>query len=107
MITRVYVILDVIEGKTDQVVRSLRNKAGVVMADVLEDSSNVITVVEASERQRLAELTVRALASVGNMTECFELMPTRDRRRSSVFTKPLCPAKTGNRGKGTAVKEKV
>lgn len=107
MMTRVYVILDVIDGKPDQVVRSLRNKSGVVMADVLEDSSNVITVVEASERQRLAELTVRALASVESMAECLEIMPARDRHCASSFTKPLRPTKTGNRGKSTAVKKKA
>lgn len=60
MSARVYVLLDVMEGRANQVAKSLRSKCGVLMADVLENPSDVIVVVEAPERQRLTELVLRA-----------------------------------------------
>lgn len=57
---------------------------------MLDGSPNVIMMVQARDRQRLAKLTVAALASVENMTEGLQLQPTRDERDMSVFTKPSC-----------------
>ncbi len=74
---RAYILLNIIEDKTSQIVRILRSKAGVGMIDVLDGSPNVIMMVEAHDRQRLAELTVAALASVENMTEDLKLLPVR------------------------------
>jgi len=74
---RVYVLLDVIEGKSKEVVRTLAGKGGVVSADVLENPPGVIMVVEASEQKQLAALTVRAIASADNLTHGLRLLPVR------------------------------
>ena len=78
MSARVYVLIDVQEGKCDQVAQSLRGEAGVIMADVLESLPEVMMVVEASEQRGLAELTVRALASIEAMTEGLQLLAARN-----------------------------
>jgi hypothetical protein len=51
---------------------------GVVIVDALEGPPDVIMVVEASERQKLAELTIRALASVETVTEGLSVLPARE-----------------------------
>ena len=85
--TKVYVLLDIIEGKLEQVVQTLRGKPGVVEVDLLEGSPNVIMVVEAPERKKLAERTIQALASVETITEGVQLLPTRDGCETHVFDK--------------------
>ena len=78
--SRVYVLLDVVEGKSDQVARALQRRAGVRIVDVLEDSPNVIMVIEAGDRHELARLTVQALALVEAMTDDVRLLPAKDDR---------------------------
>ena len=78
MNAKVYVLLRVKEGKSEQVVQTLRSKAGVRLLDVLEGPPDVIMMVQARERRRLAELTVEALASVENITEGLQLLPAQD-----------------------------
>lgn len=72
---RVYVLVDVAGGCHQEVASALRKKPGVVMADNVEAQQKVIMVVEAQDRQRLAELTVRALASVETAIGEMHLMP--------------------------------
>ena len=78
MSARVYVLLDVTEDNSDQVVRALGDRDGVKMVDVLEGLPNVIVMVQARDRQQLAELTVQTLAAAETMTEGVQLLPTRD-----------------------------
>lgn len=78
MSNRVYVVLNVIEGKSMQVARTLLEKAGVIIADILENPPGVMMVVEADERRRLAELTVKAIASVDGMTRGLQLLPVQN-----------------------------
>ena len=77
---RVYVLVDVAGGYQEEVVSVLRCKPGVVMADNVEAQQKVIMVVEAQNRQRLAELTVRALASVETAIGGMHLMPAEEHR---------------------------
>lgn len=83
---KVYVLLDIIEGKLDQVVQTLQGKPGVMEVDLLEGSPNVVMVVEAPERKKLAERTIQALASVETMTEGVQVLPTRDGCDTHVFS---------------------
>jgi hypothetical protein len=87
--TRVYVFLDIVDGKSEQVVKALRSNLGVAMADQLEGTPDVIVVVEASERQELAELTNKALASVEAMIEGVQLLPAQDELDSHAFAKTV------------------
>ena len=72
---RAYVLLRLAKGNPDRVAQTLRRKPGVLMADPLEGPPDVIVVVEAPERQRLADLTVQALSSVETMIENVRLLP--------------------------------
>jgi hypothetical protein len=77
---RVYVLVDVAGGHYEEVASVLRCKPGVVMADNVEAQQKVIMVVEAQDRQRLAELTVRALASVEMAIGGMHLVPAEEHR---------------------------
>jgi hypothetical protein len=76
----VYVLLEVPWKHSTEVASVLRCKPGVVMADVVEAQPSVIMVVEAQERQKLAELTIQALASVEMVTDGVHLMPAEEHR---------------------------
>ncbi len=75
---RVYVLLDVIDGKSTEVVHTLIGKGGVISADVLDDPCSVVMVVEAGERKQLAALTVQAIASVDSLTRGLRLLPVQN-----------------------------
>jgi DNA-binding Lrp family transcriptional regulator len=79
MSAKAYVLLNVVHEKQEQVVRALRGKPGVLMVDVVEGPPDVVVVLRARDRQKLAKLTVQALASVETMTEGLQLLPTRNR----------------------------
>ena len=78
MSPRVYVLLDIIAGKSGRVTQALRSKPGVVLADELEDQSKAIMVVQASDQQELAELTILALDSVESMTDGLQILPAKN-----------------------------
>jgi hypothetical protein len=75
MSVRAYVLLHLAKGNPALVAQALRRKPGVLMADPLEGPPDVIVVVEAPERQKLANLTVQALSSVETMIENVRLLP--------------------------------
>ncbi len=77
MCARVYVLLDVVEGKSDEVAQALRGKPGVVIADMLEGPPDVVMVLEASERIELGELMMRAFDAVETMVDGVYLLPVR------------------------------
>ena len=79
MSAKAYVLLNVVHEKQEQVVRALRGKLGVLMVDVVEGPPDVVVVLEARNRQKLAKLTVQALALVETMTEELQLLPTTGR----------------------------
>jgi len=79
MSPRAYVLLDIDDAKFEQAAQTLQGKSGVVIADALEGPPDVIMVIEASEREKLAELTMEALESVESMTEKVNLLPVQDK----------------------------
>lgn len=70
--------MDVVDGKCEQVTQVLRGRPRVITADLLQGPPQVIMVVEAPERQRLARLMVQAIAEVEMMTEDIQLLPAHD-----------------------------
>ena len=94
MNAKVYVLLRVKEGKSEQAVHTLRSKAGVRLADVLEGPPDVIMMVQARERHHLADLTVEALASIEDITEDLQLLPTPDGCSAPALTKVLRSKRT-------------
>ena len=78
MSPRVYILLDVTIGKSGWVVQALRKQRGVLLLDEIEDLSRVVMVLEASSRQKLAELTTQSISMVESATEDVQLLPARD-----------------------------
>jgi hypothetical protein len=89
MKARVYLLLQVVNGQYEPVSRSLRHKPGVTIVDIVEGPADVIAIIEASNRQQLAELTIQALASVETMTEDLQLLPIRDEFSMYTLKKPV------------------
>ena len=85
---RVYILLDIVEGKVEQAVKVLRKIDGVIMADALESQPDIIIVIEAPTREQLARLTMQVLASIENLTEQVCLLPTRDTLNESALKIP-------------------
>jgi len=75
---RVYILLDIMDGKAEQAAKVLRESPGVVVVDILEGPPDVIMIIDAGERQQLARLTNQVLASVETMTEHVCLIPAGD-----------------------------
>lgn len=99
MNAKVYVLLCVKEGKSEQAVQTLRGKAGVRLLDVLEGPPDVVMMVQARERHRLAELTIEAVASVEHLTEDLQLLPTVDSNNRFVLMKSLRARRTSKEGR--------
>jgi len=78
MSARVYVLLDITDGAFNKAAKILHRSPGVAAVELLEGPPDLLFVVEATNRIRLAELTVSALASVENLTENIQLLPRRD-----------------------------
>ena len=57
MSARAYVLLDIDNTKIKEAASTLRNMRGVRTVDMLEGSPNLVVVVQARNRQRLAEVT--------------------------------------------------
>jgi hypothetical protein len=87
MSARAYILLDIVHGKAEEALRTLRCRPGVVMADALEGRPDIIVLLEAKERLQLADFIMPALASIDEVTEDLRLLVTLDN------TIPLsCPA---------------
>jgi hypothetical protein len=75
MSARAYVLLNVVRGEVVEAVQTLRGRPGVIVADVIEGPPDIVMVIEARGRRRLADLTVEALSSVENITGDLQLLP--------------------------------
>ena len=75
MSARVYIVINTIDNKSEQIAPILKTKAGVTIVDVLEGSPSLIMMLEAESRQELADLAVRAIASVEAVTKSLQLLP--------------------------------
>ncbi len=82
MNARVYMLLDILEGKAAQAMQILKTIAGIVIADTLEGHPNVLVVIEAADRQKLVELIMPVLDSVERITEDVHLLMNRENKIS-------------------------
>ncbi len=78
MSARVYILLDIFEGKSEQASQELRDMPGVIMADCLEGCPSVLVAMEAANRPKLVELLMTAVTSVSDITKDLRLLVTRD-----------------------------
>ena len=78
MSARVYILLEIEDGKVKQAADTLHNMPGVRMVDALESSPNLAVVIQARNRQALADFTNQAIASVESITQDIHLLPAQD-----------------------------
>jgi len=76
---KVYLLLDIVDGMAAQVAQVLRESPGVATAETIEGPPDVVVVIEAPKRQRLAEYTSDVLALVDPLIEDLCLLPVRNR----------------------------
>lgn len=89
MSARAYVLLDIVGGNSEYAVKMLRSLAGVVFADQLEGHPDVIAMVQAPTRERLAVAIMPVIGCIDAVTQDFRLLVTEDIQ--SKFT--LAPGK--------------
>ena len=82
MSARAYMLLDIVDRNCEYAVQMLRSRAEVIIADQLEGYPNIIAVVEAANRQSLAEAIMPVLRCIDGITEYLRLLVTRDTRIS-------------------------
>jgi DNA-binding Lrp family transcriptional regulator len=75
---RAYVLLRTRNDDLEQATALIRRQPGVVMADQIEGRTDVIFAVQATDRETLAKLMLRAIASVEEMTEEIQLLPAKE-----------------------------
>ena len=78
MSVRAYMLLDIVDRSCEYAVQMLRSQAEVILADRLEGYPNIITVVEAADRQSLAAAIIPVLDCIDGITEGLHLLVTRD-----------------------------
>jgi hypothetical protein len=78
MSVRAYMLLDIVDRDCEYAVKMLRSRAEVILADRLEGYPNVIAIVEAADRQSLAEAIMPVLGSIDGITEDLRLLVTQD-----------------------------
>jgi len=79
---RAYVLLSIVEGKTEQAAQALQDMPGVAIVDCLEGNPSLIVMIQAPDRLTLAELLMAVLAKVDSITEDLRLLVSRE---SSVY----------------------
>ncbi len=82
--TRAYVLLQSIGNTRSRVIKTLKQQRGVVAVDPVEGPPDVVLVIEASDRPELASLLMSAMASVQDMTDGLQLLPTQVTRRPRI-----------------------
>jgi hypothetical protein len=78
MSVRAYMLLDIVDRDCEYAVKMLRSRAEVILADRLEGYPNVIAIVEAADRQSLAEAIMPVLGCIDGITEDLRLLVTQD-----------------------------
>jgi len=71
-------LLDIVDRSCEYVVQMLRSRGEVILADRLEGYPNIIAVIEAADRQSLAEAVMPALDCIDGITENLQLLVTQD-----------------------------
>jgi len=77
MSVRAYMLLDIVDRSCEYAVQMLRSRAEVILADRLEGYPNIIAMVEAADRQSLAEAIMPVLECIDGITEGLSLLVTQ------------------------------
>jgi len=102
MSAKVYLLLNVSNGNSNQVIETLKGQKGVIIADMLEGPPDLIIVIEAPERQKAAEYLMRILDVVGNVFEDMLVLPVRE-----PVGEKACKYQEADQGAREALKKEV
>jgi len=99
MSARAYMLLDIVDRSCEHAVQMLRSRAVVILADRLEGYPNIIAVVEAADKQSLAEAIMPVLGCIDGITENLRLLVTKDNEISPdlVISNSLKPGKSNKK----------
>jgi hypothetical protein len=78
MATRVYLLLELVNGNKATVAAALKNTQGIVGVDTLEGPPDLITVIEAPARQKAAEYLMGVLDLVDGVVEDIRVLPVQE-----------------------------
>ncbi len=78
MNSRLYLLLKTVNGHSEEVAQVIRLNPGVVTVDLVEGKPDVIAVMEAGDRQKLAHQLMQVILCVENTIEDARILPTRD-----------------------------
>ena len=76
-------LLDIVDRSCEYAAQMLRGRTEIMLADRLEGYPNLIAIVEATDRQSLAEAIMPVLVCLDGITENMHLLVTRDNEISS------------------------
>jgi hypothetical protein len=71
---RIYLLLSITDGKSEQVARVLWDMPGVAIVERLEGDPSLLVMVEAQNRLTLAELLMPVIDKVNRVTEDLRLL---------------------------------
>jgi len=77
MSVRAYMLLDIVDRSCEYAVQ-MRSRAEVILVDRLEGYPNIIAMVEAADKQSLAEAIMPVLGCIDGITEGLRLLVTQD-----------------------------
>ena len=75
---RAYILLSTIKGQAEEAALIMQQNAGVVLVERIEGPPDIIGVVEALDRQELANAIMKVLSSIEAITDRVELLPVRE-----------------------------
>jgi hypothetical protein len=78
-------LLDIVDRSCEYAVQTLRSRSEVTFADRLQGYPNIIVMVEAADRQSLAEAIIPVLGCIDGITENLHLLVSRDNEISLDF----------------------
>jgi len=71
-------LLDIVDRSCEYAVQMLQSQAEIIFVDRLEGYPNIIAMIEAADRQSLAEAVMPVLDCIDGITENLQLLVTRD-----------------------------
>ena len=78
MSVRAYMLVDIVDRDCEYAFQILQSRAEVILADRLEGYPNIIAIVEAVDRQGLAEAVMPILEKLDGIAENLRFLVTRD-----------------------------
>jgi len=78
MSLRAYVLLDIVNGHTENVLRMLRAKAGIVSTVRLAGHPDIVAVIQAPDRKGLVARLMPVISSVDGIAEDLRLRVLQD-----------------------------